>query len=71
MRCYICDVELGTLEIQLDEELKSEPCTTCTKIIMDTAYSEGFTPGGNEDIELLDDEEIEEIQEDVIFHLTT
>lgn len=48
MRCYICDVELSENEIQLDEEGKSEPCTTCTNIIMDTAYSQGFKPNEGE-----------------------
>lgn len=45
MRCYICNVELSENEIQLDEEGKSEPCTTCMTVIMDTAYSDGFEPG--------------------------
>lgn len=63
MRCYICDVELSEAEIQLDEEGKSEPCTTCLNIIMNTAYCNGFTPGkdttlplpdGEEDVELIE-----------------
>lgn len=44
MRCYICDNELSENEIQLDEENKSEPCTTCLKVIHDTAYCDGFEP---------------------------
>lgn len=44
MRCVICDVELSEGEISLDHELKSEPCTTCNDIIMETAYSDGFEP---------------------------
>lgn len=59
MRCYICDVELTQQEIQLDEEGKIEPCTTCMTIIMDTAYCDGFSPGGGEsegEVELLDEE---------------
>lgn len=44
MRCYICDNELSENEIQLDENLKSEPCTSCMKVIMDTAYTDGFEP---------------------------
>lgn len=63
MRCYICDVELSESEIQLDEELKSEPCTMCQNIIMDTAYSGGFTPGGqNCEAELLEDIDEEGIE---------
>lgn len=54
MRCYICNVELSENEVQIEEHskkedgavvLKAEPCSTCTDIIMDTAYSEGFEPG--------------------------
>lgn len=55
MRCYICNNELSESEIQLDEESKSEPCTTCLKIIMDTAYSNGFSPRGDEEPEYGDD----------------
>lgn len=56
MRCYICDNELSENEIQLDEALKSEPCTACTNVIMDTAYSGGFEPSDN-DVEEIEDEE--------------
>lgn len=59
MRCYICDVELGESEIQVGEDGKSEPCTTCMKVIMDTAYCDGFTPEGKEvddEVHLLDEE---------------
>lgn len=44
MRCRICDVELSENEIQLGEDGKSEPCTTCLDIIMAAAYSDGFEP---------------------------
>jgi hypothetical protein len=54
MRCYICDVELSETEIQMDEEGKSEPCTTCQTIIMDTAYTNGFKPGGKEELPVED-----------------
>lgn len=63
MRCYICDTELSTQEIQLDEEedkvLKSQPCSSCLRIIMDTAYCDGFEPYPDEDEvdPTLDDEE--------------
>ena len=49
MRCYICNNELTIQEIQLDEEGKSEPCTPCLRIIMDTAYCDGFEPYPSED----------------------
>lgn len=48
-RCYICDSELSENEIQFDEEGKLEPCTTCLRIIMDTAYCDGFEPYPEED----------------------
>ena len=48
-RCYICDTELSESEINLDEEGKLEPCTTCLRIIMDTAYCDGFEPYAEED----------------------
>jgi len=47
MRCYICDVELTENEIQIGEDGKAEPCTTCLDIIMATAYSDGFEPDTN------------------------
>ena len=59
MRCYICDAELSENEIQLDEENKSEPCATCTSIIMDTAYSDGFEPGGTSGTDPLLDVDVE------------
>lgn len=62
MRCVICDVELSEAEIQLDELGQSEPCTTCWNIIIDTAYSSGFEPGGKKEttnadplLEIVDD----------------
>lgn len=64
MRCYICDTELSDAEVQLDEDGKTEPCTTCMKVIMDTAYCDGFEPYRSEEVEdtgeiaLLEDEEI-------------
>jgi len=62
MRCYICDVELSESEIQLTEDEngleRSEPCTTCWNIILETAYSSGFEPGGaGEAAPLLEEEE--------------
>lgn len=65
MRCYICDVELSESEIQLDEEGKSEPCTTCMNIIMDTAYTNGFKPGGRDEAEV--DPLLEEDMQDTDF----
>lgn len=43
-RCYICNTELTEQEIQMGENKKLEPCTTCLEIIMDAAYCDGFEP---------------------------
>ncbi len=61
MRCYICDVSLSEKEVSLDHEMKSNPCTSCNQIIMDTAYSDGFVP---DDSLVLSAEDIVEEQED-------
>ena len=58
MRCYICDTELTDNEIQLDENGKLEPCTLCLRIIMDTAYCDGFEP-------YPDEEQAEPVMEEV------
>lgn len=58
MRCYICDNELSENEIVLGPDHKSEPCTACMKVILETAYSDGYEiPGNEEHIEEIDDEE--------------
>lgn len=48
-RCYICNSELSEQEIQFDEQVKLEPCTTCLTIIKDAAYCDGFEPYPGED----------------------
>lgn len=55
-RCYICDVELSEKEINFAPDEKLDPCTTCLNVIMDVAYSDGFT-GDEEQIEMFDTEE--------------
>lgn len=60
-KCYICDAEMNENEIQLGEDNKTEPCGTCMSIIMDTAYCNGFTPGGAEEnsgeLDMLEEDE--------------
>lgn len=48
MRCNICNSELTEGEILQDEDDTWLPCGTCIKVIMETAYSEGFEPSGGE-----------------------
>lgn len=44
MRCHICDKELTDKEVQYNKDLKSwEPCMVCWDVILDTAYSDGFS----------------------------
>lgn len=59
MRCNCCDRVLGDAEIQLAPDNSFEPCATCMEIIMDTAYSDGFTRPVDEEFELEEDEEFD------------
>lgn len=55
MRCDICDKTLSEKEIQYDESTrKFDPCSECIEIIMDAAFSDGFTTGDDEVVTLVD-----------------
>lgn len=56
MRCHICDKAMSEKEIQVSPDgVTYEPCATCMDVIIDAAYSDGFT---KEDP--LDDPELQE-----------
>lgn len=54
-------MSLSEKEVSLDHEMKPIPCTTCNQIIMDTAYSDGFT--ADDKIVLLPEDLLEEEDE--------
>lgn len=65
MRCNICDRAMGESEIQLTpDNLSYEPCSVCMEIIMDTAYSDGFTRPQDDEFELDEDCEFEVTDEE-------
>lgn len=44
MKCNICDRDMTDKEVQYNKDLKSwEPCMVCWDVILDTAYSDGFS----------------------------
>ncbi len=56
MRCNCCDRVLGDGEILPSPDNKTfEPCATCMEIIMDAAYSDGFTRPVDEEFEVDED----------------
>lgn len=49
MRCSVCDNALQPDEIVFNPDLDTfEICSTCLNISLDAAYSDGFTPAGND-----------------------
>lgn len=50
MRCNICDKALSEAEIQPTPDGSGyEPCSVCMEIILDAAYSDGFSKPDDED----------------------
>lgn len=65
MRCHICDKSLTEEEIQTAPDGSYEPCSVCMNIILETAYSDGFTRPGDEFEEIEDEgSEVETLDEE-------
>lgn len=66
MRCHVCDKAMQETEIQVSPDGKTyEPCAVCMEIIMDAAYSDGFTKDVDEEQILEDSGEIETLDPDI------
>ena len=70
MHCNICDKIMSDSEIQVAPDGKGyEPCAVCMDVILDAAYSDGFTKEGSieedPDVEYDSDSDVETLDEGV------